>query len=287
MRTTKFNTRVVGALLVFLMATPLSAAALEYCSDLSYFGDYGAMSFAVTTDDDADTAVVEIIAGYAKGWRFEGSWDGESGVGSGSVMSKIDSIALTLAGVLALQAFIAYWRIRWFAFAGESGLADIRRDTYSKLVRMPMYYFSEHRVGELSSRIAADLTLIRDTLIMTVPQIIRQSVMLVGGLVFIFISSWKLTLVMLACIPVVVIFISLFGRGIRRMSRDAQDEMAGSNVIVEETLQGISSVKSFSNEAFETRRYSKKLGLFVDLTLGEAKARALFVSFIIFFIFFA
>ena len=90
---------------------------------------------------------------------------------------------------------------------------------------------------------------------------------------------------MLACIPVVVIFISLFGRGIRRMSRNAQDEMAGSNVIVEETLQGIASVKSFSNEAFETRRYSSKLARFVELTLGEAKARALFVSFIIFALF--
>ena len=56
MRKTKLNIRVAGALLVFLMATPLSAAALEYCTDLSYFGDYGAMSFAVTTDDDADTA---------------------------------------------------------------------------------------------------------------------------------------------------------------------------------------------------------------------------------------
>ena len=227
------------------------------------------------------TAGLSLAFPYLMGELIGGAVD----VGSDSVLSKIDSIALTLAGVLALQAFIAYWRIRWFAFAGESGLADIRRDTYSKLVRMPMYYFSEHRVGELSSRIAADLTLIRDTLIMTVPQIIRQSVMLVGGLVFIFISSWKLTLVMLACIPVVVIFISLFGRGIRRMSRNAQDEMAGSNVIVEETLQGIVSVKSFSNEAFETRRYSSKLARFVELTLGEAKARALFVSFIIFALF--
>jgi len=54
------------------------------------------MSFAVTTDDDADTAVVEIIAGYAKGWRFEGSWDGESGVGSGSVMMTEDPLVGTI-----------------------------------------------------------------------------------------------------------------------------------------------------------------------------------------------
>jgi ATP-binding cassette subfamily B protein len=227
------------------------------------------------------TATLSLAFPYLMGQLIGGAVE----VGTDSVTSQIDRVAIILLIVLALQAFIAYWRIRWFAFAGESGLADIRRDTYSKLVRMPMNYFSEHRVGELSSRIAADLTLIRDALILTVPQIIRQSVMLVGGLIFIFISSWKLTLVMLSCIPVVVILMSVFGRGIRRLSKGAQDEMASSNVIVEETLQGIANVKAFSNEAFETRRYSGALGRFVEVTLGAARARALFVSFIIFVLF--
>ncbi len=123
------------------------------------------------------TAALSLAFPYLMGELIGGAVN----VGTDSVTSQIDRVALTLLAVLALQAFIAYWRIRWFAFAGESGLADIRKDTYSKLVRMPMNYFSEHRVGELSSRIAADLTLIRDALILTVPQIIRQSVMLVGG----------------------------------------------------------------------------------------------------------
>ena len=96
MRTTKLNIRAAGALLVFLMVTPLSAAALEYCTDLSYFGDYGAMSFAVTTDDDADTAVINVVAGYARGWRFEGTWDGESGIGSGAVVMSEDPLMGTI-----------------------------------------------------------------------------------------------------------------------------------------------------------------------------------------------
>jgi len=95
----KFKIRRLGSLLTLLLVIPYPAFAsdaIEYCTDLSYFGDYGAMSFAVTTDDDADTAVVEIIAGYAKGWRFDGSWDGESGVGSGSVMMTEDSLVGTI-----------------------------------------------------------------------------------------------------------------------------------------------------------------------------------------------
>ena len=96
MSSLKFKIRRLGGLLALFLVIPCSSFAAEYCTDLSYFGDYGAMSFAVTTDDDADTAVVEIIAGYAKGWRFEGSWDGESGVGSGSVMMTEDPLVGTI-----------------------------------------------------------------------------------------------------------------------------------------------------------------------------------------------
>ena len=95
MNTLKFKIRRLGSLLVLFLVIPcptLASDAIEYCTDLSYFGDYGAMSFAVTTDDDADTAVVKVVAGYARGWRFEGTWDGESGIGSGAVVMSEDPL---------------------------------------------------------------------------------------------------------------------------------------------------------------------------------------------------
>ena len=101
------------------------------------------------------------------------------------VGSSIDGVTKILIVVLGLQAFIAYWRIKWFAFAGESALADIRKEVFERLVMLPMSYFSDNRVGEISSRLSADLSLIRDTLIITLPQIIRQTVMLIGGIIFI------------------------------------------------------------------------------------------------------
>ena len=202
-----------------------------------------------------------------------------------SVAKNIDRIALTLAACLAVQAFIAFWRIGWFTRAGESGLADIRRQTYGRLVRLPMAYFGEHRVGELSSRISSDLTMIRDTLITTVPQMIRHSVMLVGGLVFIFLSSVKLALFMVACIPAVVLCVALFGRRVRQFSKQAQDELANSQVVVEETLQGIANVKAFTNESHEESRYGKAIDRFLGVTMRGARSRAFFVSFIIFALF--
>ena len=232
------------------------------------------------------TALLSLAFPYLMGELIGGSMGGADGIADPkNVKEKINSVALILVTVLAVQAFIAYWRVRWFAFAGESALADIRKDAYGKLVRLPMSYFSERRVGELCSRISADITLIRDTLILTVPQIIRQSVMLVGGVLFIAYASIKLTIVMLLCIPIVVILMGIFGRGIRVQTREAQDELAASNVVVEESLHGIASVKAFTNEGYEESRYSGSLKGFVNLTLSASKARALFVSFIIFALF--
>ena len=201
------------------------------------------------------------------------------------VGSSIDGVTKILIVVLGLQAFIAYWRIKWFAFAGESALADIRKEVFERLVMLPMSYFSDNRVGEISSRLSADLSLIRDTLIITLPQIIRQTVMLIGGIIFIAWSSPKLTGVMLLCIPIVIIFLAVFGRGIKSKTARAQDELAKSNVVVEESLHGISNVKAFTNEQYEKNRYSSSLSEFIELTIHAAKARAFFVSFIIFALF--
>jgi ABC-type multidrug transport system fused ATPase/permease subunit len=230
------------------------------------------------------TAGLSLVFPYMMGKLIGGSM-GKSEVDAGNVASNINWITGTLLGVLGLQAFIAYWRVKWFAKAGECALADIRRDVYGRLVRMPMTYFSEHRVGELSSRIATDLTMLRDTLIQTVPQMVRQSVMLVGGVILILISSVKLTMFMLATLPVIILAVAIFGRKIRKWSRDAQDQLAETNVVVEETLQGIANVKAFSNEKFESARYQRGLDRFIDTTLMSAGARALFVSFIIFAVF--
>jgi ABC-type multidrug transport system fused ATPase/permease subunit len=232
------------------------------------------------------TAALSLAFPYLMGILIGGSMGGGDSIADPKcVEENINRVALILVTVLAVQAFVAYWRIRWFAFAGESALADIRKAAYGKLVRLPMSYFSERRVGELCSRISADLTLIRDTLILTVPQIIRQSVMLVGGISFIAWASPKLTIVMMLCVPIVVILMGIFGRGIRVQTREAQDELAASNVVVEESLHGIASVKAFTNEDYEESRYSESLKGFVNLTLSASKARALFVSFIIFALF--
>ena len=201
------------------------------------------------------------------------------------VKANINRTVLTLIGVLALQAFVSYWRVRGFIKAGESALNDIRRDVFQHLVRLPMNFYEKSRAGELSGRVAADLAVLRETLLTTVPQMIRQTVILVGGLVFIFVFSSKLALFMLALIPVVILAVAFFGRKVRGYSKDAQDALAGSSVVIEESTQGISEVKSFRNESFEEERYEQTLTDYLAVVMRGAKARAAFIAFIIFVLF--
>ncbi|CAN5130857.1 ABC transporter transmembrane domain-containing protein [soil metagenome] len=207
------------------------------------------------------------------------------GVDVGLVMEKIDRTILLLLGALALQATISFFRVQGFIRSGEAALNDFRKDLFAKLVRLPMGTFQEQRSGALSNRVAADLAIMRDTLLTTVPQMARQSVIFVGGMVFIFVASTKLSLIMLACIPLVIGAVALFGRKVRTYSKSAQAALADSGIVVEETVQGIADVKAFNNEPFEERRYGGALDRFLDVTVRGAMVRAAFVSFIVLVLF--
>ena len=204
----------------------------------------------------------------------------------GSVAGRLNG--LTLNGVLVvlvvqlvLQAAFGYLQVIWFNEVGEKALVHIRRDTYARLVALPMTFFAQRRVGELSSRISADLTQIEDTLTGATPQFLRQATLLIGSLIFIVFTSGRLTLVMLSCFPPIILVAIFIGRRMRAVSRAAQDRLAESNTVVEETLQGIANVKAFANEGFEIGRYSAAIELFLTATLRGVRYRATLVAFII------
>jgi ABC-type multidrug transport system fused ATPase/permease subunit len=199
--------------------------------------------------------------------------------------STLSGIGLLALGVLLAQGFVSFFRVVWFVQVAEKSLADIRRDTYFKLITLPMNFFSNRRVGELNSRISADLSQIQDAITTTLAEMIRQLILLTGGLTFLVIVSPKLTLTLLLMMPVLVVIGVVFGRFIRKLSRDAQDKLAESNTVVEETLQGIANVKAFVNEAYEAGRYNKNLRDVVKLAVKGAKYRGLFASFIVFCLF--
>lgn len=198
-----------------------------------------------------------------------------------AMLADIDRIAIFLLIVFILQAVFSFFRIYLFVNVTEHVLADLRKDTYNKLIRLPMSFFSQNRVGDMNSRIATDINMLSDTFTTVVAEFLRQSMLIVGGIAFLAYTSVELTLVMLGIVPLVAVFAVVFGRIIRRISKETQDRIAASNTIVEETLAGISNVKSFANEMFESVRYAKSTDDIIEKALQGAKARGFFASFII------
>lgn len=200
-------------------------------------------------------------------------------------VDNVNSVAFALFIMFAAQALFGFFRIIIFTQVTENTLRDVRKDAFSRLVYMPMDFFNKNKVGELTSRMASDITQVQDTLRTTIPEFFRQIVIILGGVSFLLFLSWKLSLIMLATVPVMAIVAVLFGRFIRRLSREAQDEAAASNVIIEESLTGISNVKSFTNEVFMIGKYEKAVKNIRNLNIKSGLWRGVFVSFIIFALF--
>lgn len=196
-------------------------------------------------------------------------------------LNNIDSVALLLLGVFALQAIIGFGRIYLFSYVTEHMLANLRRDTYEHLLKLPMTFFASRRVGELNSRISADVALLQDTFTTTLAELVRQLIIITVGIILLTALSPSLTLTMLASVPVVAVVAVVFGRFIRKLSKQVQDKIADTNVVVDETLQGIQSVKAFANEGWEALRYGRSVLEARGLALKGARWRGAFVSFII------
>ena len=191
------------------------------------------------------------------------------------------SIGLILLGLLVFQAVTSYVRTLLITSVAEKSIADIRKHLYRKLITQPIHFFEQRRVGELASRATADVQLLQDARSIVWAELIRQIIMLIGGLAFIFYIAPGLTLIMLSTFPIVIIIAIIFGRYIRKISKNRQDELAKTNVILDETLMAISVVKSFTNEWFEYMRYGKAIDRVVDVSLRFARIRGLFFAFII------
>ena len=196
-------------------------------------------------------------------------------------LNRANEIAVALMVILALQAIFSFFRISLFVNFTENSLSNIRFALYENLVKLPMSFYSQKRVGELNSRISADISQLQDTFTTTIAEFLRQFILIIGGFVILGSISPKLTMMMLAIVPIVAVAAVIFGRFIRKYGKKTQDKVAESQVIVEETLQGISNVKAFANEWYEIQRYKNKIREIVKIAIKGGQYRGYFASFII------
>lgn len=190
-------------------------------------------------------------------------------------------IGWVMVAVLVLQGIFSYVRIVLFSIVSEGSMSDLRQQLYNKLITLSIPFFEEHRVGELTSRITSDITQLQNALSINLAELLRQVATLLAGIVIIFYTSPRLTIIMLATFPLGIAAAVGFGRYIRRLSKQTQDVLAQSNIVVEETLQSVQAVKSFTNEWYEADRYKQTMTNFVELAIRTARFRGAFVSLLI------
>jgi ABC-type multidrug transport system fused ATPase/permease subunit len=211
---------------------------------------------------------------------------GESVKGPNQVRTELMSIGLILLVILLAQAVFSFGRVYLFAQVTENILKEVRKDTFKRLIQMPMSFFSKNQVAELSSRMATDISVISDAFTINIAEFIRQSIVGVGGLILlIYTTEWTIAKWFLIIIPPLTVAAILFSKRIRKFSKSYQEKIAESNVIVGEALTGITNVKTFTNENYEVAKYEKISDSIREFGLKYGIFRGLFFSFVMVFVF--
>jgi len=194
---------------------------------------------------------------------------------------SLSQIGWLLAIVFIIQGVFSFLRIYLFAIVSEKGIAAIRKNLYSNMITLPIVFYEKSRIGELMSRITADVEKMYSAFSITLAEFVRQVIILVSGIFFLGFTTPRLALIMLASFPLIVIVALFFGKYIRTLSKKRQKALADTNTIMNETVTNIRSVKSFTNEEFEAKRYSTTIDKVVDIALNYAKLRGAFAAFMV------
>ncbi len=179
--------------------------------------------------------------------------------------SAVDKAALVILAVFMVQALAGAVRYYLFTTAGERIVARLRSDLYKAIIEQDIAFFDSRRTGELMSRLSSDATVLQNAVSVNISMSMRNLGAAIGGLVLLVYTSPVLAFGLLGCIPPIAIGTALFGKKIRRISREVQDALAETGIVAEETISGIRTVRAFAKESAESNRYSgaiqKSLGL--------------------------
>ena len=206
----------------------------------------------------------------------------DTALGEDGTTENLDRIALILLLVFLGQAGFNYLRMYALAVAGEGVVADLRRNVYDRIVRLPVPFFDTRRTGEITSRLTSDATVVQTTVSGSVAQALSQLISLIGGATLMIILSPLLSLSVLTFLPLIIMAAAVFGRRLNRISTTLQDEIAVANALAEESIASIRVVKWFTAEPEVAARYGTAIGRSYDTALRRARLRALFVPFVTF-----
>jgi len=197
-------------------------------------------------------------------------------VGRNIDLREVDRLTLILVGIFAITALASALRAVAFGRAGERIVSKLRVDLYRALMGQETAFFDGEKIGELSSRLSSDATILQSTLTANVSMVLRNGIQVIGAMGMMVYISAKLTLVMLVVIPPVALGAVFYGRRVRKLSREAQDALAKSSDVAVESMSGIRTVRSFAAEKKEVLRYESAILKTLDLAFRRIRLSSMF-----------
>jgi ATP-binding cassette subfamily B protein len=192
--------------------------------------------------------------------------------------AAVTRIALLLAGLAVLQGASIAGRHLLFSLAGERGVRRVRERLYASLLSQEVGFFDASRTGELVSRLGTDCATLQNLVSAQVSMTFRHAITALGGLVLLFYTSPRLTLVMLLVVPPVAVGAVLYGRRVRALARRYQDALAEASHVAEESLSAVRTVRSFVAEEWERARYRWAVNDAYDAARRRAFAGSTFMG---------
>ena len=211
-------------------------------------------------------------------------------VDQGFVAASTNMLNQAIIGFLVialLQAIGTFARFYWVSWLGERVTADLRKAVFSHIIGLHPAYFEANLSGEIQSRITTDTTLIQSVIGSSASIALRNLLLLLGGIVFLFITNPRLTSVVLICIPLVIGPIMFFGRRVRRLSRSSQDEIANVGAYVGESIQQVKTVQAYTHEADDRTRFAEHVEKAFNVALLRIKTNSILITAVISLVFVA
>jgi ATP-binding cassette subfamily B protein len=201
----------------------------------------------------------------------------DQGFSAGSEQGLADALYITLF-IIVFTAIGAYFRFFMVSWLGERVVADIRKKLYRHLLGLPPSFFEDNLAGEIQSRVTTDTTLLQTVIGSSFSFALRNSLTFIGGLTLMFITNIKLSLVVIAVVPVIVFPIIYFGRKVKVLSKQSQDEVANVGAWAGESLLNIKVVQAFTREELVNQQFAKGAEAAFDVALKRIRQRAFLIA---------
>lgn len=197
----------------------------------------------------------------------------------------LDQALVALLGVIAVMAVATYVRFYNVSWIGERVTADLRQRVFDHLLTLSPGFFEITRTGEVISRLTNDATMLETVIGSSLSLALRNIVLGVGALVLLMLTSLKLTLLVLAGLPAVLLPIILFGRRVRRLARASQDRVADTGAYVDEAIHEVRTVQAYAHEPEDRRAYAGRVEAAFGAGVRRIRQRALLIAAVIFLVF--